>query len=115
MSEKRLPMEEVKYSYNEFLGMLLIYVAHVDMDFSEDEKKLIKQKIGNQAMNKVLADFEEMSDFQAFQTILSYKGIYFPTAEQKEELLEDMKRLFLADGDYSTLEKETFHFLEKLM
>lgn len=115
MAEKPVAMEEVKYSYNEFLGLLLIYVAHVDMEFTEEEKTLIKQKIGNQAMNKVLADFEEMSDFQAFQTILSYKGIYFPTAEQKEELLDDMKNLFLADGDYTTLEKETFHFLEKLM
>src|SRR5690606_11681945 len=107
-------MSETKYSYNEFLGLMLVYVAHVDMEFSEDEKKLIKQKVGEQAMEKVITDFEEMSDFQAFQTILSYKGIYFPTAEQKRELLADMKALFLADGDYSTLERETYHFLEKL-
>lgn len=108
-------MSELTYSYNEFLGLLLIYVAHVDMDFSQEEKNLIKQKIGNQAMEKVLKDFENMSDFQAFQTILSYKGAYFPIAEQKEEILENMKKLFLADEDFSTLEKETYHFLEKML
>jgi hypothetical protein len=112
---KSLFMSELTYSYNEFLGLLLIYVAHVDMEFSPEEEKLIKQKIGNQAMEKVLKDFEGMSDFQAFQTILSYKGAYFPTTEQKEEILENMKKLFLADDDFSTLEKETYHFLEKML
>ena len=69
-------MSELKYSYNEFLGLLLIYIAHVDMEFTEDEREMIKNKIGQNALEKVLADFENMSDFQAFQAILSYKGVY---------------------------------------
>ncbi|MFZ1704243.1 MAG: hypothetical protein WAT79_07845 [Saprospiraceae bacterium] len=108
-------MTDLTYSYNEFLALLLVYISHVDMDFSDEEKKMIKEKVGEQAMNKVIADFDKMSDFQAFQTLLDYKGVYFPTAEQKAEILEDMKKLFLADNDFSTLEKETYHFLEKLM
>lgn len=108
-------MSELTYSYNEFLGLLLVYVSHVDMDFSEEEKTLIKKKVGEKAFNKVLTDFENMSDFQAFQDILSYKSKYFPTVKQKKAILADMKKLFLADNDYSTLEKETYHFLEKLM
>ncbi len=55
-------MSELTYSYNEFLGLLLIYVAHVDMDFSQEEKNLIKQKIGNQAMEKVLKDFLDQGE-----------------------------------------------------
>ena len=112
---KNHKMSDLKYSYNEFLGLLLVYIAHVDMEFSESEKTLIKKMVGAKALEKVVHDFEEMSDFQAFQTILSYKGVYFPTTEQKEELLEDMKKLFLADGDFNILEKEAYHFLEKMM
>lgn len=115
MSLNQRPMSDLKYSYNEFLGLLLVYISHVDMDFSEEEKDVIKKMIGEKALEKVVVDFDNMSDFQAFQTILSYKGVYFPTTEQKEELLADMKKLFLADGDYNILEKETYHFLEKLM
>ncbi|MBK8817655.1 MAG: hypothetical protein IPN49_00650 [Saprospiraceae bacterium] len=56
-----------------------------------------------------------MSDFQAFQAILSYKGVYYPTTEQKEEIMTDIKKLFLSDHDFSTLEKETYHFLLNMM
>lgn len=108
-------MSELKYSYNEFLGLLLIYIAHVDMEFTEDEREMIKNKIGQNALEKVLADFENMSDFQAFQVILSYKGVYYPTTEQKEEIMTDIKKLFLSDHDFSTLEKETYHFLLNMM
>lgn len=108
-------MSELKWSYNEFLAFLLIYISHVDMEFTDDEKVMIRKNVGDKAFQKMLIEFDDMSDYQAFQEILKYKGAYYPTVEQKQELIEKMKDLFYADGDFSLMEKELLHFLEKMM
>ena len=87
-------MSDLKWSYNEFLAFLLIYIAHVDMEFAEEEKAMIKTKFGEDIYEKMFAEFDTMSDYKAYETILSYKGVYFPTQEQKEEIIEKMKTLF---------------------
>ncbi len=108
-------MDELKWSYNEFLAFLLIYISHVDMEFAEEEKAMIKKNVGIQAYEKMLAEFEEMSDYKAYETILSYKGVYFPTVEQKNELIDKMNELFHADAEFNIMEKELLHFLDKMM
>lgn len=108
-------MSELKWSYNEFLAFLLIYIAHVDMDFAAEEKAMIRNKVGEQTYDKMVAEFDSMSDYKAYETILAYKGVYYPTNEQKQELLEKMKDLFHADMEFNIMEKELLHFLERMM
>ena len=108
-------MGELKWSYNEFLAFLLIYISHVDMEFAEEEKAMIKKNVGLVTFDKMVAEFDSMSDYKAYETILSYKGVYFPTVEQKNELIVKMKDLFHADADFNIMEKELLHFLDKMM
>lgn len=108
-------MNQNEWSYNEFLAFLLIYIAHVDMDFSDVEKDLIQKRVGEEVYNKMLLIFNSMSDYQAYQRILEYKGLYYPTHDRKEELLTNMKALFNADNDFNVMERELLHFLEKMM
>lgn len=103
------------YSYNEFLAFVLIYASHVDLDYSEEEKDKIKSIVSISSYEKVYNDFINMSDYRSLQTIMDHKGLYFPTADRKEELLDKMKELFYADGDFSSIEKEMLHFLKKLL
>jgi len=70
-------MKNAEWTYEEFLAFLLIYVAHVDMEFAEEEKAFIRRTVGNETFDLMLAKFEGMSDFQAYQTILDYKQSYF--------------------------------------
>lgn len=108
-------MGELKWSYNEFLAFLLIYISHVDMEFAEEEKEMIRAKVGTPAYDKMYVAFDGMSDYKAYETILSYKGVYFPSHEQKSELIEKMKELFDADMDFNIMERELLHFLERMM
>ena len=103
------------WNQNEFLAFALLYAAHVDIDFSEEEQEKIKSLVDEETYNKLYAEFMNMSDYKSLETILSYKGLYFPTADRKSELLHQMKQLFEADGDFSIMEKELLQFLEKLM
>lgn len=103
------------WNYSEFVAFLMIYASHVDMEFSEIEKIRIKKKIDEATFDKMFEEFDKRSDFESLQTILAYKGLYFPTADRKNELLNSVKMLFFADGDFSAMEREFLHFLEKLM
>lgn len=108
-------MDELKWSYNEFLAFLLIYISHVDMEFVDEEKAMIRTKVGEASFEKMCIEFDSMSDYKAYETILAYKGVYYPTNEQKQEIVEKMKDLFHADMDFNIMEKELLHFLEKMM
>jgi hypothetical protein len=103
------------WNQNEFLAFSLLYAAHVDIEFSEEEKTKIKSLINNETYDHLYKQFIEMSDYKALETILSYKGLYFPTPARKSELLAHMKHLFEVDGDFSIMEKELLLFLGKLM
>lgn len=108
-------MSELKWSYNEFLAFMLIYIAHVDMDFSIEEKDFIRIRVGDSTYDKMVLEFEDMTDYQAFQSILDYKGVYYPTPEQKQELLDKMISIFHADNDFNIMEKGVLQFMERMM
>jgi thiosulfate/3-mercaptopyruvate sulfurtransferase len=108
-------MNHLDWTYDEFLAFLLIYVAHVDMEFAEEEKAFIRQTTSTEIFDKMLVRFEAVSDFQAYQTILEYKQTHFPDEQKKAELLDKIQLLFDADAEFNIMEKELLHFLEKMM
>ena len=103
------------YNYNEFLAFVLLYAAHVDIEYSDEEKAKVQALVNKNSYQKIYEDFNNMSDYAALQVIINYKGLYYPTAERKEELLSKIKELFYSDGDFSKMEKELLHFLTKLL
>ena len=107
--------EKLTWNYSEFLTFVMIYASHVDMDFSDDEMNIIKTKVDDDVFDKMYEEFDKRSDFESLQTILAYKGLYYPTAERKNEILRTIKLQFFADGEYSPMERELMHFFEKLM
>ena len=103
------------WNYQEFVTFVMIYASNVDMEFSEEEMSRIMSKVSTETFNKMYNEFDKRSDFESLQTILAYKGLYYPTADRKLELLNNIKLLFFADGEYSPMEKELMHFFEKLL
>ena len=107
--------DNLNYNYEEFACFLLIYGSYADLEFTEDEKALIKGRFGQEVFMKIHEDYKNLGDYQVLQTIMDYKGMYYPTLERKKELLDMILKVFKADGDYSILEKNLLHFLEKLL
>lgn len=105
----------LNWNYDEFLCFLLLHASFVDMEFSEEERYKLNEKFGKELVVKMLAELEKLSDYETLETILSYKGVYFPSLDQKKEIMNQVKRLFFIDGDYSIMEREFYRFLDKLM
>ena len=108
-------MSEFTWNYEEFVCFTLLYASHVDIEFTEDERKRIMTKCSEETYQKMWPIFDQMSDFAALEEILKYKPIYYPTEAQKRELLNKIKGQFFVDGEYTAMERELFHFLEKTM
>jgi len=103
------------WSFEQFLAFLLIYASHADLEFSEEEKEQIKQIVSEDDFLELYAYFKRITDYQALQLILDHKDLYFPTTAEKQVLFDEMRKVFHADGDFSTLEKDLLLFLDKLM
>ena len=103
------------FSFKEFLAFLLIYASHADINFSDEEKQFIREKVSDPVFDKVHGQFNELTDYQALEVILSYKEYYFPNKQDKKHLFEELHNLFHADGDFSYLEKELLTFLDRIM
>lgn len=108
-------MSELEWNYDEFVCFLLIYVSHIDMEFSDEEKSRIQNSYAKATFDKMYQLFDGMSDYASLESILKYKGVYFPTEDRKRELLNKVKMQFYSDGEYSILEKSLFEFLHKMM
>jgi hypothetical protein len=107
--------EKLKYNYEEFACFLLIHGSYADLEFTDGEKAMINNRFGEENFNKIHKDYLALGDYQVLQTIMDYKGLYYPTSERKKELLSLISKVFIADGSYTALEKNLFHFLEKLL
>lgn len=104
-----------KFNSTEFKTFMLLYAAHADLEFTQDERNYILTKIDREGLAKVESIFDELSDYERLQTLIDYKGLYYPTPARKQELLDNMEELFGKDGDYSSLEKNLLLFLTKLL
>lgn len=103
------------WNLDEFITFLLIHASYADLEYSEEEKSLIKNHLSEEDYKEISAAYDDMGEYEITETILSYKGIHYPTVSQKQEVLGRMMQLFEADGDFSKLEKKLHEFYNKLL
>ena len=104
-----------KWNFQEFTTFLLLYASHADLELSESEEAAMLNRLDPIHYEAVKDVFDNSSDYEIIQIVLSYKGLYFPTLSRTEELLEMLKKQFFEDGEFSTLEKNAFRLLKKLL
>ena len=104
-----------KWNFEEFTTFLLLYASNADLELSESEEEAMKSRLDPAHYEAVKDVFDNASDYEIIQIILSYKGLYFPTIPRTNELLDLIKKQFFADGEFSVLEKNVFRILKKLL
>lgn len=112
---KNIAMNELKWNYSEFLTFVLIHAAYADLELTKDEQDTIVNRFGKGMFDKILKQYEEMGEYDRLEEIMKYKGVYYPTVERKQIILDEMRKIFEADGVYSKLEVNLKEFLERLL
>ena len=104
----------MEMSYNQFLTFTLLYLAHSDANFSEEEKELIL-KNENANFETVLEKFNACSDAESIEIIKAQAKVYLNTEEDKQNLTQKLKTLLAADGKVTSIENAVFNVLNRLL
>lgn len=115
MDEQNIVEAHPKWNNKEFIAFLLLYSALADKVITDAEKAMIRKKVNEDVYNQILEEIQSGSDDELKQILLSYKGWYFPTLAQRQELLHLAKKEFYVDQDFSEVEMELYKTLKSIM
>lgn len=105
---------ETNWTNQEFLAYLFIYCSKADFEQNEDEIGPIKEKYSVETFNKMQKEQSKDSDYSSIQKITnSYHRLGY--SEKREELLTSIKKMFFADGEYGTLERNMMMNLKRIL
>jgi len=104
-----------KWNNKEFCAFLLLYSALADDVITEEEKKMVLQKVDEKTYEEILEELKSKTQNEIKEILLIYQGLYFPTLARKKELLHLVKQEFFADQDFSDKEIELYNKLKEIM
>ena len=103
------------WNRDEFLAFVLLYAACVDMECTDDERKVITGVIDESHLKVVEAEYNKLSDFERISVINAYRDQYFKDPGQKDEILGSVEKMFKADGTFDIMEHNVYRMLQKLL
>jgi len=105
---------ETNWSQNEFKTYLFLYAANADYIVTETEEDIIKELVDIKHYHKLYAELKNDSDFQSIQKVIFNLKKFNYSKDDIENLLLELKELFLSDGKFNHLEKIMLKNLEKI-
>lgn len=105
----------MNWNFTEFKTYVLLEAAHGDMDFSDEEKDIIMKSLNPDTYRKMYDEFNSDKDYERIEKIRDAAKIHCDTSDKRLALLEKVRTLFDADGDYSTMERNLMMYLKKLI
>ena len=99
----------------EFKAYLLLFAANANFYESKKELDFIKKRVGEKNLEHVHEEFEADNDYQRIQKIEAEIERLEYGAEEIENLMADIKGLFMSDGGFDILEENLFRGLRHLL
>lgn len=105
----------MSWTKDSFLSLLLIYASNVDMEMTEAEHAWISRQFGEEAYQKAKNYYDDHSEYEAIQKVMSLKAEFLPNAGALATCRQHLAGIFAADGEFSRFEHDVMHVLEKLL
>lgn len=103
------------WTKTEFKAYVLSYAANANYFESEEEKEYILDLVSDDVYKKIHKELASDNDYQSIQKILYNIEKYNYTKEDLHVLMEDIQKLFMADGKIDLLESNMFLALKKFL
>lgn len=104
-----------KWTEKEFKTYLCLYAAYSNFEYNEDEKKLIESKFDSKTIEKVKSETDDLNDRQRSSIINDYIKLNNYDQKKIDEMLSEVKEVYLADGDFDKYEQSIYKMLKKIM
>ena len=99
----------------EFKAYLLSYVAQANYFESDEEKEVILSIVSNDAYKRIHRELAKDNDYQSIQKILFNVEKFNYSKDDIHVLIEDIQKLFLADGEIDLLESNFLMALRRIL
>lgn len=108
-------MKFEEYKYNDFLALLFIFSSSVDLDFSDDEKLAITNKIGEESFNSIFSSFQKMKDIEVTDLLYKLGHKFCTTEDLKQIAIDDINEIIHVNGRKSRVEEDMLLIINKLI
>jgi hypothetical protein len=96
-------------------GYIFIYVANADFHETYEEREMISKKINTATTAQLHREFAKDKDIQSITKIQDAIVRLNYTAEEKEHLIEEVKNLLTADGEFAGAEQSIYSALKRVI
>lgn len=110
-----MKLQDTHWTKEELLIYTLIYCANVDYIESHFEVEHIKSKVKECNYEELKAEFDKDKPNESLVKIKDAFDKHGYTVDEKELFFDDIRRLFIVDGKYSTHEQELFKSLNNII
>jgi hypothetical protein len=110
-----MPNSIEDWTYADFKTLMLLYAANSDFRITAEENAIIEKETSGPRGKEIRALFDQNSDFENINLILSFRDRFFSSEADKQKLLDEVCALCNADQDYSSVERAVIAVLEKVM
>lgn len=104
-----------KWSKDELLAYILIYISHLDLNETRKEYEYILTRVDKSVYQRVYDKFKKDSDYQCIQNIIRAVKTHDYYRNDFADLFADIKLMAFADGDFGDLERVLYSHLKKIL
>lgn len=103
------------WTKDELKAYLLLYCTHCHVEETEEDKELIISKVDKETYKRIHKEIDKDNDYQSLQKILNTIERLGYSSNDIDQLIADVKELFLDDDDFDTLEQNMYRQLKHLL
>lgn len=108
-------MSNEVWSKEELIAYILLYAAHSNFEEANKERNVIISKVDMNTFQRIHDEFDNDNDYQSLQKIQEGLQRHDYSTKDLNDLFNDIKIMFYADGDYDILEQNMFLYLKKIL
>ena len=99
----------------EFKIMVMLYASNIDGNVSNDEVDIMLEKSSPETFKSVKKMFNSMNDIEVLECINQNVGKYASSQEEKQQLIDSIHDVIMADSTCTSMENYLFNTLKKLL
>lgn len=99
----------------EFKMLVMLYAANIDGKIDENEVDAILSKADVTVFEKMKKQFKKLSDIDVLACINDNKEKYASSQEDKQQLLNDIREVIMADKCYSSIESQLLRVVKNIL
>ncbi len=105
----------MNWTKDELIAYILLYAANSDYQESNFERNAIIDKVDMQTFSDIHKEFDADNDYQSLQKIRKGIEVHQYSKDDLDNLFNDIKLLFYADGEFDLLEKNMMLYLKRIL